>query len=114
MFIQTESTPNPSTLKFIPGKSVLADGTADYRTKTDAVGSPLAVRLFDVNGVDGVFLGSDFISVTKGEIESITRTPYVARSRPRTAVNTSVMDFVYRTSKSKASGCTARSETGWP
>lgn len=69
MFIQTESTPNPSTLKFIPGKSVLADGTADYRTKTDAVGSPLAVRLFDVNGVDGVFLGSDFISVTKGDID---------------------------------------------
>lgn len=69
MFIQTESTPNPSTLKFIPGKSVLADGTADYRTKTDAAGSPLAVRLFDVNGVNGVFLGSDFISVTKGDID---------------------------------------------
>ena len=69
MFIQTESTPNPSTLKFIPGKSVLADGTADYRTAMDAKGSPLAARLFDVSGVNGVFLGSDFISVTKGDIE---------------------------------------------
>ncbi len=69
MFIQTEATPNPSTLKFIPGKSVLSDGTADFRTKSDASGSPLAARLFDIGGVDGVFLGSDFISVTKGDIE---------------------------------------------
>ena len=69
MFIQTEATPNPSTLKFIPGKSVLPDGTADFRTKTDATTSPLAARLFDIGGVQGVFLGSDFISVTKGDIE---------------------------------------------
>ena len=69
MFIQTEATPNPSTLKFIPGKPVLSEGTADYRNKPQAAGSPLAARLFDVSGVDGVFLGSDFISVTKGDIE---------------------------------------------
>ena len=69
MFIQTEATPNPSTLKFMPGKSVLAAGTADFRSKKDAVQSPLALRLFDIPGVNGVFLGSDFISVTKGEIE---------------------------------------------
>ncbi len=69
MFIQTEATPNPSTLKFIPGKSVLADGTADFRNRTEATTSPLATRLFDISGVNGVFLGSDFISVTKGEIE---------------------------------------------
>jgi Fe-S cluster biogenesis protein NfuA len=69
MFIQTEATPNPSTLKFIPGKSVLPDGTADFRTKSDATISPLAARLFDIGGVQGVFLGSDFISVTKGDIE---------------------------------------------
>lgn len=69
MFIQTESTPNPSTLKFIPGKSVLSDGTADYRTRSEAATSPLAARLFDISGVNGVFLGSDFISVTKGEID---------------------------------------------
>ncbi len=69
MFIQTEATPNPSTLKFIPGKSVLADGTADFRDKGEAKGSPLARRLFEIDGVAGVFLGSDFISVTKGGAE---------------------------------------------
>jgi Fe-S cluster biogenesis protein NfuA len=69
MFIQTEATPNPATLKFIPGKGVLAAGTADFRTKTEATASPLATRLFSIDGVDGVFLGSDFISVTKGDIE---------------------------------------------
>jgi Fe-S cluster biogenesis protein NfuA len=65
MFIQTEATPNPQTLKFIPGKPVLADGTADFRGKGEATSSPLASRLFDIDGVAGVFLGSDFISVTK-------------------------------------------------
>ncbi|MDX2156998.1 MAG: NifU family protein [Hyphomicrobiaceae bacterium] len=69
MFIQTEATPNPATVKFIPGKSVLGDGTVDYRTPVEAEGSPLARRLFDIDGVTGVFLGSDFISVTKGEAE---------------------------------------------
>jgi Fe-S cluster biogenesis protein NfuA len=69
MFIQTEHTPNPATLKFIPGKTVLGDGTVDYRSKAEAAGSPLASRLFDIDGVTGVFLGSDFISVTKGEAE---------------------------------------------
>ena len=69
MFIQTEATPNPATLKFIPGKSVLADGTADFTDKSEALASPLASRLFDIKGVRGVFLGSDFISVTKGEEE---------------------------------------------
>ena len=66
MFIQTEPTPNPATMKFIPGKPVLTDGTADYRTRDDAEASPLAARLFDIDGVTGVFLGGDFISVTKG------------------------------------------------
>jgi Fe-S cluster biogenesis protein NfuA len=69
MFIQTEATPNPATLKFIPGKAVLAEGTADFTDKGEALASPLASRLFDINGVRGVFLGSDFISVTKGEEE---------------------------------------------
>jgi Fe-S cluster biogenesis protein NfuA len=69
MFIQTEATPNPATLKFIPGRDVLSDGTADFRSKSDAGASPLATRLFSIDGVDGVFLGSDFISVTKGDIE---------------------------------------------
>jgi len=69
MFIQTEATPNPATLKFIPGKTVLADGTADFRDAGDAGASPLARRLFDIDGVKGVFLGSDFISVTKDQTE---------------------------------------------
>ena len=67
MFIQTEATPNPATLKFIPGKSVLGDGTVDYRDPSEAAASPLARRLFAVDGVKGVFLGSDFISVTKAD-----------------------------------------------
>jgi len=69
MFIQTEATPNPSTLKFVPGRTVLADGTADFRGPDQATASPLASRLFEIDGVEGVFLGSDFISVTKGTAE---------------------------------------------
>ena len=69
MFIQTEATPNPATLKFLPGRDVLGAGTVDYRDRAEAASSPLARRLFDVDGVAGVFLGSDFISVTKGEVE---------------------------------------------
>jgi Fe-S cluster biogenesis protein NfuA len=65
MFIQTEATPNPASLKFLPGRQVLATGTAEYRSAGDAVDSPLAERLFAVNGVGGVFFGSDFITVTK-------------------------------------------------
>lgn len=68
MFIQTESTPNPATLKFLPGRAVLAGGTADFRdAATAAERSPLAERLFQVEGVEGVFLGSDFVSITKSE-----------------------------------------------
>ena len=69
MFIQTEATPNPATLKFLPGKSVLRSGTRDYRDGDMASESPLAVRLFSIDGVTGVFFGSDFISVTKDEGE---------------------------------------------
>ena len=65
MFIQTEATPNPDTLKFLPGKTVMADGVVDYRMPEEADRSPLARRLFSVDGVTGVFLGSDFISVSK-------------------------------------------------
>lgn len=65
MFIQTEATPNPATLKFIPGKTVLAGGTRDYRTVDEAAESPLAERLFTVKHVAGVFLGQDFVTVTK-------------------------------------------------
>ncbi|HQS45888.1 MAG TPA: NifU N-terminal domain-containing protein, partial [Xanthobacteraceae bacterium] len=65
MFIQTEPTPNPATLKFLPGRDVLGEGTLDLKTSEEAGRSPLAQRLFDVDGVGGVFLGSDFITVTK-------------------------------------------------
>ena len=69
MFIQTETTPNPATLKFLPGRTVLATGTLEMRDKAEAVRSPLAERLFDVANVSGVFLGSDFITVTKSDGE---------------------------------------------
>lgn len=69
MFIQTEATPNPATLKFIPGETVLQSGTRDFRTVEEGASSPLAKRLFEIPGVTGVFLGSDFISVTKEEGE---------------------------------------------
>jgi Fe-S cluster biogenesis protein NfuA len=65
MFIQTEATPNPATLKFLPGRTVLASGTLEMRDKAEATKSPLAERLFEVPGVGGVFFGSDFITVTK-------------------------------------------------
>jgi Fe-S cluster biogenesis protein NfuA len=65
MFIQTEATPNPATLKFLPGRAVLESGTLDMPSKEAATQSPLAARLFDVPNVGGVFFGSDFISVTK-------------------------------------------------
>jgi Fe-S cluster biogenesis protein NfuA len=67
MFIQTESTPNPATLKFLPGQSVLATGTADFPTEEAAGSSPLARRIFGAGGVAGVFLGSDFVTVTKAD-----------------------------------------------
>ena len=69
MFIQTETTPNPATLKFLPGRAVLESGTLDMPTKEAASQSPLAERLFDIPNVGGVFYGSDFISVTKNDGE---------------------------------------------
>ena len=67
MFIQTEATPNPATLKFIPGRIVLDSGTMEFSNREAAARSPLAERLFDVPGVTGVFFGSDFITVTKAD-----------------------------------------------
>jgi Fe-S cluster biogenesis protein NfuA len=69
MFIQTEATPNPATLKFLPGKPVLPGGTRDYRDADAAAESPLAQKLFSVSGVAGVFLGQDFITVTRSGAE---------------------------------------------
>lgn len=67
MFIQTESTPNPATLKFLPGVPVLTGGTAFYTNAQVAKESPLAAALFTVEGVSAIFLGADFITVTKTE-----------------------------------------------
>ena len=69
MFIQTEATPNPATLKFLPGRTVLPTGTLDLRNAQEAARSPLAQALFSIDGVSGVFLGYDFVSVTKGDGE---------------------------------------------
>ena len=67
MFIQTEATPNPATLKFLPGQTVVDNGSYDFRSIKDAEKSPLALRLFDVKDVTGVFLGYDFVTVTKND-----------------------------------------------
>ncbi len=69
MFIQTEATPNPATMKFLPGRTVLESETQDFRSVDEAGSSPLAQKLFNVPGVVGVFFGHDFISITKGDSE---------------------------------------------
>ncbi len=81
MFIQTEQTPNPQTLKFLPGKVVMEDGTAFYQDVNSALNSPFAKRLFKVEGVEGVFFGSDFITITKGQsIDWQTMKPLILAS----------------------------------
>ena len=69
MFIQTERTPNPATLKFLPGEAVMSSGTADFRDAEAAERSPLARRLFQIEGVTGVFFGGDFVSVSKSDAD---------------------------------------------
>ena len=71
MFIQTETTPNPLTLKFLPGRDVTADGTREFRSPEEAGASPLACALFEVEGVSRVFFGPDFITVSRhpGDLE---------------------------------------------
>ena len=67
MFVQTEPTPNPATLKFLPGKTVMDEGTIFFQSEETADKSPLAVNLFAVRGVESVFFGSDFITITKAD-----------------------------------------------
>ncbi|HIC29252.1 MAG TPA: NifU family protein, partial [Rhodospirillales bacterium] len=67
MFIQTERTPNPATLKFMPGVPVMESRTANFTAATEATNSPLATGLFGIEGVTGVFLGADFITATKSD-----------------------------------------------
>ncbi len=70
MFIETETTPNPATLKFLPGRAVMAGGTANFVDADAATRSPLAQRLFELGGVSGVFFGADFVTVMKEEAAS--------------------------------------------
>ncbi|MBN8521167.1 MAG: NifU family protein [Alphaproteobacteria bacterium] len=67
MFIQTEATPNPATLKFLPGRPVMTGGVREFKTPESAVASPLVESFFQLPGVRGVFLGADFISITKDD-----------------------------------------------
>ncbi len=68
MFIETEGTPNPATLKFLPGRDVMGSGTADFPNTAAAQRSPIALALFDLPGVSRVFLGGDFVTVTKSDL----------------------------------------------
>ncbi len=88
MFIQTESTPNPETLKFLPGQQVMKAGTANFLSAADASGSPLAESLFTITGVKGVFLGHDFITVT--------REPQYSWEVLKPEILAAVMDFYVR------------------
>lgn len=71
MFIQTEQTPNPLTLKFLPGRTVLAEGAREFRAADEAGVSPLATALFEIDGVARVFFGSDFVTVTRQDLEGL-------------------------------------------
>lgn len=84
MFIETEQTPNPATLKFLPGRTVMAAGTRDFANADEATASPLAEALFDLGDVTGVFFGRDFVSVTAA--------PGVAWSNLRTDVIAILLD----------------------
>ncbi|HSF94195.1 MAG TPA: NifU family protein [Thermohalobaculum sp.] len=69
MFIQTEATPNPATLKFLPGQPVMRTGSVDFPSRDGSETSPLARRIFEVEGVTAVFLGTDFVTVTKTDVD---------------------------------------------
>lgn len=94
MFIQTEKTPNPETLKFIPGDIVLKSGTVEFRSADESAPSPLAQRLFKLNGVKTVFLGGDFISVTKDTDKdwAILKTQILAAIMEHFSTNQPVMN----------------------
>ena len=72
MFVQVEPTPNPATLKFLPGKTVMTQGTQFYQDETSAGNSMLAQKLFQINGVESVFYGQDFITISKNETSNWT------------------------------------------
>jgi len=75
LFIQTQSTPNPSSLMFLPGRTVLESGSSDFTSPRDAMVSPLAIKLFQIDGVTGVFYGSDFITIKARDPRASSRRP---------------------------------------
>lgn len=77
MFIQTESTPNPATLKFLPGRVVLEGSPREFLTAEQATVSPLASALFEIDGVSGVFFGADFVTVTSRDEDWVHLKPAV-------------------------------------
>ena len=82
MLIQTEPTPNPATLKFLPGQTVMTRGTRDFATPEEAEASPLAEAIFSTGDVEGVFFGRDFISVTAGPGRRVARSEAAGAERP--------------------------------
>ena len=95
MFIQTEDTPNPETLKFMPGLTVLNKGTVDFSNKEASKVSPLASRLFNVDGVSRVFLGLDFINIElpleyKFTFDNFSSSFRFALNSPTTPINKSL------------------------
>ena len=103
MFIQTEATPNPEVLKFLPGKAVLGEGTRDFRSTEEAAASPLAAELFQLEGVARVFYGPDFITVGKSASEewAFLKAPILA----------AIMDH-FTSGRSLFTDAAARGETG--
>ena len=97
MFIQTEETPNPSTLKFLPGQEVLPNGSMDFRSEHDAKKSPLAAALFNVDGVVGVFFSDDFITITKRDDKDwhVSQIKELLYTRVRPAVAQDGGDIVF-------------------
>jgi Fe-S cluster biogenesis protein NfuA len=103
MFIQTEPTPNPATLKFLPGRAVMASGTANFTEAAAAKSSPLAESLFALEGVTGVYLGSDFITVSKAaDLDWLKLKPVVLAA---------IMDH-FTSGRPVMSGAAAPAETG--
>ena len=114
MFIQTESTPNPATLKFLPGLTVLESGSAHFDTVEEAAVSPLAERLFGVPGVTGVFYGSDFITVTKDDLRSkilrsSTQIPPGAAGGGNQCEESKICNIYMTTDQSCPGGCSVSS-----
>ena len=103
MLIRTEQTPNPATLKFLPGQTVMEAGTRDFADAETAEASPLAKALFDSGMVEGVFYGRDFISVTAApavswtDLEPLVLAEYVrlAAAKPLTTMDTRLFDYFY-------------------